>query len=95
VTACRTDIDWSTHPEPWRSIGPKFRLQCKKIVAEADAAAKRAAYRSRPDRARVAITAAPDRTSEEAAIEKFMAEHGAKMLPAGYAEATQAADPPA
>ena len=25
-------IDWSTKPEPWRSMGPKFAAECRRIA---------------------------------------------------------------
>ena len=32
MRGCRTDIDWSAKPEPWREIGPAFRQQCERIA---------------------------------------------------------------
>jgi hypothetical protein len=26
-------IDWSAHKEPWRTIGPRFRVMCEEIAA--------------------------------------------------------------
>src|SRR5690349_18567427 len=32
MTGCRTDIDWSSKPEPWCWLGPQFRANCKRIA---------------------------------------------------------------
>lgn len=30
-----TAVDWNACPEPWRSIGPAFRLECERIAGKA------------------------------------------------------------
>lgn len=34
MIACPTDIDWSTKPEPWRSMGPALKAIVQRIAAE-------------------------------------------------------------